>query len=606
LLLLLIVAVYGPLRQGIFNWDDGVHFLNNPYMQTSAGLREIWLHPRHVDYPLDYFPVTSTVFWLEYHLWGADDAGGYHLVSIAIHAVNTLLLWALLRRWAVPWAWLAAAIFALHPMQVETVAWISEQKNLLSGLFYLLALGSYGKYLDPPARPGRRALWYALAMGLLTLAMLSKVAAVSFPVVVGLLLYWRHGRVTRRDAVRLIPAVLIVLVGAAIYMWSDVNMYSAEDMPVLTPVGRILVAGRALGFYVGKFLWPDPLLIIYPRWLVGVAWWEYLFPLAVAGVLVVLGLWARHRSRGPLVAVLFFIVTLSPVLGFVNFSYFTFSFVADHFTYLANIGLIVLLVQVLRLGSGYAGRWPPLGTLFHGLLAPPVLAALGVVPMLAVLTWGQVQLYVNPTALWRYTVDHNPQAWMAHAMLAGLYLDTGRLDEGFAEAKTSMNMKYNRYAHRFEGLALWRQGRLGEAAAVFGNLIRRNPGERGASFSLGEVLLEDKKYAAAAAALTAALQRFPDADTGWNNLAVCYLKLEDWPHAATAAQMALQRWPDAFYAHYNLAAALEKMGQRSAAREHYKRAVELNPGYAPARAHWERLMAADGPGGAGRGPASRP
>ena len=327
--------VYQPAWQGGFIWDDEGH-VTRPELRSWQGLCRIWFN---LGATQQYYPLLHSAFWTEHILWG-DATLGYHLLNIALHALAALLVAWILRRLAVPGAYLAAAIFALHPVQVESVAWITELKNTLSGVFYLGAALLYLRFDET-----RQRRLYLGALGLFVLGLLSKTVTATLPAALLVVFWWRRGRLSwRRDVLPLTPFFVLGAAAGVFTAWVERKLIGAEGAAFeLSLIQRFLLGGRAVWFYLGKLLWPAKLLFIYPRWQLSQAvWWQYLFP---AGALLLLAvLWGlRGRWRGPLAGLLFFVGTLFPVLGFCNVYPFIYSYVADHFQYLASLGIITLV-----------------------------------------------------------------------------------------------------------------------------------------------------------------------------------------------------------------------------------------------------------------------
>ena len=357
---LLVGISYLPaMLWGGFVWDDHSCVTVEPVRKVS-GLWQIWFSPSVIEGEGHYWPLVYTTFWLKHKLWGFNPAG-YHIVNVLLHGANTLLVWHLLRRLAVPGAWVVAAVFAVHPLHVESVAWIIERKDVLSGLFYLAAALAWTRFVEQP-RPQR----YAWALGLYAAGLLSKSIAITLPAALLLGHWWKQGRVTSTDLLRLVP---FCAVGLAITV-GDLSFYRAVDAKALGDLDyslteRTLIAARALWFYAGKLLWPSNLAVIYPLWNIRVAdplAWGYL----IAAIALAVALWHFRRvlGRGPLAGTLFFAVTLSPVLGFVNYGYMQYALVADRFQYLAGIGVMAVVIGATTAGvrhtcqaGGKRGHW---------------------------------------------------------------------------------------------------------------------------------------------------------------------------------------------------------------------------------------------------------
>ena len=420
LLLALTVLVYLPSLRATYVWDDDEYLINNPTLREFRGLVRIWTEPRASP---QYYPLVFSTFWVEYHLWGLWYPG-YHAVNVLLHALNALLLWRLLRRIEVPGAWLAAAVFAVHPVHVESVAWITERKNVLSAAFYFAALLAYLRFApldesEPAARGARR--WYALALVLYVAALGSKTVTCSLPVALLLLYWWKRGSLEWRDVRPLVPFFAVGLYLGLQTAWLE--KYHVGTIWLrwdISPLGPLPDRRAGIWFYAGKLAWPSPLIFIYPRWQIDTgAWWQYVYPLAALATL--LALWmARHRiGRGPFASVAFFALTLFPALGFIDTAPMRYSFVADHFQYLASVGLITLFaalgaIVARRLRAGR--RWP------RALVAGALFLVLGT------LTVRQCVAYGSRWTLWTDTLAKDPD--QGGARLIELASDDGMTGGG--------------------------------------------------------------------------------------------------------------------------------------------------------------------------------
>ena len=337
-----------PALRGGFNWDDDAYVTNNLTLRSVHGLSQIW---GQLTATPQYYPLVFTSFWLEYHLWGLNPLG-YHVVNVLLHALAAMLLWRVLVRLQLPGAWLAAGIFALHPVAVESVAWVTERKNVLSAVFYFAAALAYLRWRDDgTTTTGLRATssWRSLVLYLLSLALFicalfSKTVTASLPAALLLVIWWKHGRIAGRDVWPLLPFFVAGAALGLVTSWLERTHVGANGPEwALSFFDRCLIAGRALWFYAGKLFWPANLTFIYPRWQIDPGiWWQWLFPAAAIALVMILWSLRGRIGRGPLVAVLFFAGTLLPALGFANVYPMRYSFVADHFQYLASVGLIVL------------------------------------------------------------------------------------------------------------------------------------------------------------------------------------------------------------------------------------------------------------------------
>ena len=551
-----VLACFGPALRGGLLWDDEGH-VTRPALQSWAGLGRIWFE---LGATQQYYPVLHSAFWIEHRLWG-DHLLGYHLVNLVLHAAVACLAALALRRLGQPdrVAWFAACLFALHPVTVESVAWISEQKNTLSAVFYLLAALAYLRFDE--SRQGR---WYAAGLLFFALALLSKSVTATLPAALLVVLWWRRGRLAgRRDVGPLLPWLALGAGSGLFTAWVERRFIGAEGAAFsLTFLQRGLLAGRIVCFYFGKLLWPVRLSFVYPRWTIDpAAPWAYLFPLAVAAT--GLGLWRlRRQSRGPLAALLFFVGTLFPALGFVNVYPFIFSYVADHFQYLACLGGCAL-------AAGAWARW------VRGSL--PVAAA--VLCLLGGLTWRQAHAYRDGETLYRTTLERNPDSWLAHDNLGVLLAESGRLPEALTHYEAALRLRPD-YPLGYYNLAnaLGRAGRPAEAIAAYREAVRLKPDYVNAHNNLGAALVGGGDLAAGAAEYEAVLRSEPNHVESQFNLAATLASLGRPGEAVPHFEAALRLRPDLAIAHAGLARALVTLGRGREAIAEYERALELTPG----------------------------
>ena len=542
-LIAVTLLAYYPAWTGSLLWDDEGH-LTRTDLRSMAGLGRIWFSPGATQ---QYYPVLHSAFWVFHHLWG-DQTVGYHLVNIALHSFSAWLLWLVLLRLSVPGALLAAAVFALHPVHVESVAWITELKNVLSGAFYLAAAFVYLRY---DSTRDRRS--YVLALLLFVLAILSKTVTVTLPVALLALFWWKRGYLRiREDMVPLVPFAAAGLAAGLTTIWFERAMIGAQGSEFgLTFVERCLLASRAVGFYAGKLLWPADLAFIYPRWTIDVAdAGQWLFPVALL-VVTACAWMIRGRSRAPLAALLFFVATLFPALGFFNVYPFRFSYVADHFQYLASIGPIVFVAAGLTIA---ARRWP-VGRLATG--AACVLS-LG----LGALTFLQAEQYASAESLYRATIQKNPSAWLARNNLAALLLAGDPSESWIAEATTHLETAIRLQpeypeAHYNLGTAFELVGRMDDAVAKYQTVLRIDPDEPRAHKRLG-VISQDRA------------SRLLEQGLGFENAG----RLDQ---AESAYRQAAALDPARAIIRRSLGRTLHRLGRKEQAIAEYRASLELDP-----------------------------
>jgi tetratricopeptide (TPR) repeat protein len=596
-LLGLVVATflaYQPVWQAGFVWDDDWH-VPHAEMQSWHGLQRIWCNLGSTQ---QYYPLLESLFWAEYQLWG-DWPCGYHLLTISLHAAAVVLVATILRKLEIPGAYLAAAIFALHPVHVESVAWITEMKNTLSAVFYLGAMSVYLRFDRE-----RKASSYLAAAGLFALGLLSKTVIATLPGALLVIFWWQRGRLSwRRDV---LPLTLFFGLGAAaglLTAWMERKFCGAEGPRFdMTLVERCLVAGRGVWFYLAKLFWPADLIFIYPRWQVSPAsGWQYLLPAAV--LLLLAALWAvRQRWRGPLAGLLFFLGTLFPALGFSNLYVFRYSFVSDHFQYLASLGIITLVSAGATLLARRA-RWGPLGidksmpvaqspfaprknatfaerkaTVFDFSALTGQSLCLGLLLTLAVLSWRQSRMYADVETLYRATVQRHPDCLLAHYNLAKHLSATGRGDEAVEHYDAVLRLDPD-YPDIHNDLAniLAAKGQPEAAARHYREALRLDPRYAAASVNLADMLAAAGKTDEAGEYYGRALQsgqQSADVHNRFGNaLAAAGRRQEAMEHYAEALRLD----PDYALAHVNLANLLSAAGNSKEAVSHYERALALRP-----------------------------
>lgn len=542
-LLTITVLAYLPvINDGGFIWDDESYVTHNKTLRDLEGLKQMWVQPQAIP---QYYPLVHTTFWVEYQLWQLDPTG-YHVTNVLLHALGAVLLWLLLRRLKIPGAWLAAALFAVHPVHVESVAWVTERKNVLSGVFYLGAALSYLKWSDARAGGDRKWGSYCLALVLFLGALLSKTVTATLPAALLLVMWWRGYFDSRRIWKQIRPLAPFFAMGLALSyltVWLEIHHVGAKGAEWhLTFIDRCLIAGRALWFYAGKLLWPSQLCFSYQRWEIdATAWWQYLYPLSFVAVTVVFWVARRRFGRGPLVAVLFFAGTLLPALGFFDVYPMRYSFVADHFQYLASIGLLALLSAAIVRTCQLVTK-----ARLDDVLRRPAgaVTATAVLIVFATLTWNQCGIYRNLETLWLDTIRKNPSSWMAYINLGQVYVG---------------------------------EGRASDAVPLFEKAIQLNPEEVEARYNLGVALARTGHEEDAMAHYRTALDMAPNDPQVYSNLGAALARLGRFDEAVSHYKKALEINQDLAPTHSNLGAALARLGRVEEAIQCHEKAIEIDP-----------------------------
>jgi len=519
---------------------------------------------------------------MDYHLWGFRPLP-YHVENLLLHVLAALLFWQLLRRLRVPGAWLAGALFALHPVMVESVAWITERKNVLSLVLYLGALLAYGRFsrfwnegnnpAPAPKVPQPRGwLVYGLAFILFIAALLAKATAFSLPAAILLIGWWKRGRLRwRTDILPTLPFFAVAIGLCLGTAWLEKNHVGAKGPEwILSFPERCLIAGQVFWFYTGKLFWPANLCFVYPRWQLNAgSWWQWLYPVTALGTLFALWLGRARIGRGPLAAALFFGGTLFPVLGFMNAYFMCYSFVCDHWVYLSSLGLIALAASLIA----WAAEQFRMKLVLYGFAAV-------VLPVFGVLTWRQCGTYADMETLWRDTLAKNPGAWLAHNNLGVLLWDQGKIPEAIAQYEEALRFDPTYVqAHNNLGAALKQVGKIKEAIGQYEQALQFYPNFPEAHYNLAVALEEAGRTNDAIGHYEQALRLKPDFFEAHCNLGEILMRQGKIPEAVEQYNEALQIQPDSAETHHNLGLALVQQGKLEEAITHWQRALQLQPDY---------------------------
>ena len=580
LLLVAVVAVYASTLAHGFIWDDDLHVAANPTIIGPLGLKEIWTTAA-----ANYFPLVLTNFWVQHALWGLNPFG-YHAVTVACHALCAVLLWRVLLALRVPGAWLGAALWALHPVQVESVAWISELKNTQSGIFFLLSILFWLKWQRLPATAAESTeagdrRHYALALTCGLCALLSKPSTVMLPVALGLCTWWRCDRLRWRDAIALAPFFLLSAIVSGWTVWEQ-KFHSGALGPEWsqTWLERCAIAGRVIWFYLGKLVWPHPLSFIYHRWAINagspLAWLPFLLAVAAHA-----WLWRLRAGawRPVLFAAAYFVALLFPVLGFFDVYFFRYSYVGDHFQYLASIGPLALSA------AGLATVCPRDFRILGG----------GAVLALATLAAVQCGGYRNRETLWRATLSRNPGSAMAWDQLGSELQRATRHREAIDCFQRALNLNpHHPEALNHLGVEYLFTGRLSEAIVELQHAVEARPTFPEAHTNLGLALMQAGRPNDALPHFESAVRSWPMLAEAHYNLANALGTLGRFSEAAVRYETTLKFDPHYPGLHERLGAALVETGRSAAALPHFEQALRLDPNRADTHDDFGRALAAVG------------
>jgi tetratricopeptide (TPR) repeat protein len=637
---LIAVAVFLAYQQSInggFVLDDDLMITENPNIKAADGPYRFWCTTKEQD----YWPLTYTAFWMEWRLWGRNPTG-YHLTSLILHIVETLLIWIILRKLCIPGAFLAALIFAIHPVNVESVAWIAEQKNTMTMLFFLLSILWYLKAVIHAALPAARAgaataslaprpspFWYWLSLTAFALAMLSKGSAAVLPVLLLGIVWWLRPLGTapisvttkigpspsvpisastkmelwpsiRRDLLWIAPFFAIALSLAGVNVWFQTH---GGDLVYRTAgfTERSLGAGAVVWFYLYEALMPVDLYFIYPMWHIQTGNWVWWLPFFAVLIVTAVLWWNRKGwSRPFLFAWGFFCVSLAPVAGFADVGFMRYSLVADRYQHIAIIGLIALVASGWSLWHRRirnATRWIAIA------------AALAAVGALALLTWRQNGIYRTETILYRATLEKNPDCWMVHNNLGFMLAVESGNQGAIGNSKKAANLNQEAIGHfqkaadlkkeaieHFQqavdlnpnypdaqnnlGNLIFNAGRVKEAEEHLRQALRVKPNYPQASYNLGNLLFKTDRPREAMEQFRQALQYKPDYLEARRELGNVLLNLGRLQEAIEQYRQALDMEPDNPDLHNNIGVALFQINRLHEAMDHYRQALRLKPDFA--------------------------
>ncbi|MDQ6809243.1 MAG: tetratricopeptide repeat protein [Verrucomicrobiota bacterium] len=525
-LVLLVIVTYAQVWHAGFIWDDDAHLTKNVCIVGPAGFKEIWTTAEAT-----YYPLVLSTFWLLHKCFALNPLP-YHLANVIAHAFATVLLWQVLRLLGVRGAWFGAALWGLHPVMVQSVAWITELKNTQSGVFYLLCIFAFVRSREPSAA-ARERWWLGAALLFCAMAIASKSSTVILPAVLALCLWWQQRRLGWRDLLGLWPFFAMAAAASGWTIWEQ-KYHSGAIGAEWSQSGpeRLVIASSDLWFYLGKLAWPRPLIFIYPRWQIDASHIASYVPVAMALGAALWCWWQRNGRWRPIAfAAAYFVIALLPVLGFFDVFFFRYSFVSDHFQYLASMGPLALAA------SGLAG-W------FHSdARRRGAVIAVCTVWLLALGTfsWRQSTMYRDVPSLWQTTLARNGGAWIAHYELARAARERGDTDAAIIEYE--------------KGLAVW-------------------PGYAAAHYNLASAYLEKGDARNAIAHYETALRLDPNDAETHNNLANVLKQQGENAVAITHYKEALKLRPDYAAAEYNLGDTLLITGDKDEALQHFRRAID--------------------------------
>jgi tetratricopeptide (TPR) repeat protein len=572
---LLIAAVtgwiYWPALRGDFIWDDQWYIATNPLLHDGTGLWKFWFRPGSW---VEYYPIQETVLWAQWQLWG-NDTLGYHLTNLFLHVGNALLVWHLLSKFGLRFAWLGGLIFAIHPVQVESVAYICELKNTLSLTFYLLAMIAWIDY-----EAGKSTRDHQRALGLFLVAMLCKISMAPFPAVILLYAWWKRGRIEWGDVKACLPFVLITLVLVVVTIWAGNVYYKAShylvpDTPLRGVLSRIDAIGLNASVYFARCFLPVDIMLVYPQWplhphaLIEYSPWLILLALTST-------LWWKRRSWGRhgLLGLGFFLISLSPFLGLTAVAYMNFIWVMDHFLYIPIIGLIGLVVAGFEGVNAQIPAWS----------RPWAVGGIAsLFALMAAVSHAFAGLFVSEEVLWTHILLRNPASWLAHENLGSKLFNLKRYQEAIAQEEAAIILQPDSWdGHYNLAVALEQIGRIPEAQQQYRKVLELNPENAATYRSLGAILQRNGDLAEAETLFRQGLKIAPGDVTLCAHLAEILSQTGRVPEEIDLYEQVAELNPDIAQLQYNLGVLLLQAGRVPEAAKRLAAAVMLDPKIAPA------------------------
>ena len=563
--------------------DDTLYVLQNPLVKDDAGLWKIWCEPGKF---VEYYPIEESLLWFQWHWWG-DQTFGYHLTSVLLHLVSAFLVWRLLARFNLRFAWLGGLLFAVHPAQVESVAWISELKNTLSLPFALLTMIFWIDYEET-----KKPRDYRLAIGFFLVSMLCKISFALFPLVILLYAWWKRQRIGWNDLRVSVPFFTVSIILGL--MTVRAGQRFALDFQITTnpiPIGGFLshlaLAGTSLSFYFIESLFPLDPLPLYPQWSVNPFRIAQLLPWLVSSAMLVL-LWFRRQTWGrhALLGLGFFIILMLPFLGFITVSFMQFTWVMDHFLYLPVIGIIGLVVAALgQISSRLSMNFNYAGC---GLVAI-------ILGLLALRSHVYAASFASAETLWIYLAQHSPGSWRAHINLGTVYLTARKTEEARQqfEMASAINPD-NPESYNNLGCIFAMSGRKSEAIQNFRRAIQNDPYYLETYNNLATFYYREGRLNDAIVANQKAVNLVPNDPAGHRNLEAVLALAGRWDDAAKEDEASIRLNPDDANAHNRLGKALVKLGRITEAREQFQDALRIDPNLSEAESNL--LSLSDTPG----------
>ena len=518
ILIALIIISYFPVFFAGFIWDDDMVVVQNPLMQSLDGLYHIWFST----HPIDYYPLTYTSLWIDYHVWGIS-ATGYHIINLLLHLSNAILLMIVFKKLNIPFAGLAALLFAVHPVNVPSVAWITERKNVLCMFWFCLCVYNLLTF-DERQSPKH----YIIALSCFFFSLLSKSAVLMFPFVILLYHWWKNNHLTRRDILLSSPFFYISAIMGMISLWFQNNRAIGETIIRNDDFfSKIVSSIYAVGFYIQQSLIPINTSFVYP-----VNQDQLPLIMAIPGLLIIvvyLVYCLYDRNRAGFVGLLYVLLMIFPVLGFVDIYFMRYALVADHWQYFSICGVLgILMIGIDKVSQKVAFIYIQYGLVLW-------------IAYFTIASFQYAQQFKDEPTLWFATLSNYPECSLALNRLGSIYQTQN--NQSLARYYYDQTLKYhpdNPGAHNNLGMIEESNGNLNKAKKHFLAAIQHHQMHPHIHFNLGRIYMKSGNFALAEKSFQTCLRLQPGHESALIWLASSLEYQQKWENASNVYERLIQ------------------------------------------------------------------
>lgn len=565
--MLAAVVVYWPCLPGALVFDDNEWIIDMEWaFKLWNGLLQFWTVPGTTQ---QYYPLTATSFWIDYQLWGLNTFP-YHLENVLLHGLSGVFFWFVLRQLGIGGAFFAAALYVVHPVMAESVAWITERKNVLSQALVLAALLAYGRSLHGwrPDAPPRSWSWWWFSFFLFVAAILAKITAFVFPAALLVISWWKYQKLSwKRDFLPVLPMFVVSIATSILISWMETEVLGASGEKFELPlVNRFVIAGQTISFYLGKLLWPHPICVIYYRWDLDPTVWYQWAGLVFCAVMASLLAWKtlQGRWRGTTAATLLFLGMLFPLTGFLNVYGMLYAWVADRWVYMPSLPLFALVGHLWQ----------------YAYLRKAQLVQIGSVIILiicGVLTLQQSATYKTIDTFWQAAINGNANPWKARSDYADALITAGRASEAVEQLNQAIKENPVSDCYCNLGVALNNLGRNKEALEAFKTALEIEPGMAVVHYNIGKIYSALGNNAESERYFRSAIELKPEFVTARNDLGNLLFQTGRLKEAELEFRSALSSHPNSGPIHTSIGNILYWLGDHRQAMEFFRKALDIEP-----------------------------